>query len=76
MGPRAKKTTEPRLVFSLFAEGEDTLILRDARGTEKRRLVMSPATLARFTLDEVAEDLESTLAYDMKDQQGAEDTRR
>ncbi len=76
MGPRAKTAEQPRLLFALYAEGEDTLVLRNADGTEERRLTVSSATLRNFTLSEVAEDLKSTLAYDMKDQQGTEDTRR
>lgn len=75
MGPKAKPVAESRVMFTLFAEGND-LVLRDGTGKEKRRLTVSAATLRLFTIEDVASDLETSLAYEMKDEQGQEDTRR
>lgn len=74
MGPRSKPVVESRVMFSLVAEGND-LVLRDGTGKEERRLTVSEATLRRFKLDDVAADLKTTLVYEMKDEQGREDTR-
>lgn len=74
MGPRSKPVVEGRVMFSLAAEGND-LVLRDGTGKEERRLTVSEATLRRFKLDDVAADLKTTLVYEMKDEQGREDTR-
>lgn len=75
MGPKAKPAVESRVMFTLFAEGND-LVLRDGTGKEKRRLNVSAATIQLFGVEGVAADLETSLAYEMKDEQGQEDTRR
>lgn len=62
-------------MFTLVAAGND-LILRSGTGKELRRLTVSEATLRQFAIDDVAEDLQTSLAYEMKDEQGREDTRR
>lgn len=75
MGPRSKPVVEERVMFTLVAAGND-LILRSGTGKELRRLTVSEATLRQFAVDDVAEDLQTSLAYEMKDEQGREDTRR
>lgn len=75
MGPRSKPVVEERVMFTLVAVGND-LVLRDGTGKEQRRLAVSEATLRSFKLDDVAADLMTSLVYEMKDEQGQEDTRR
>lgn len=76
MGPMTRKPVEKRVLYILQLEGERDLVLLDAAGREQRRVVLSDSTLRNHTADEVAADLITTLVYEMKDQQGAEDARR
>lgn len=70
------KPVESRLMFAVTLEGTRDLVLRDGRGVEKRRLVLSDSTLRLAGVDGVAEDLMTTIGYEMKDEQGSEDLRR
>lgn len=70
------KPVEGRLMFAVTLEGTRDLVLRDGRGVEKRRLVLSDSTLRLAGVDGVAEDLMASIAYEMKDEQGSEDLRR
>jgi len=63
-------------MFAVTLEGTRDLVLRDGRGVEKRRLVLSDSTLRLAGVDGVAEDLMTTIGYEMKDEQGSEDLRR
>jgi len=63
-------------MFAVTLEGEGDLVLRDGRGVEQRRLSLSPATLSQVGAEGVAEDLMTTIGYEMKSDQGSEDLRR
>lgn len=70
------RPVEGRLMFAVTLEGTRDLVLRDGRGVEKRRLVLSDSTLRLAGVNGVAEDLMTTIGYEMKDEQGSEDLRR
>lgn len=70
------RPVEDRLMFAVTLEGTRDLVLRDGRGVEKRRLVLSDSTLRLAGVNGVAEDLMTTIGYEMKDEQGSEDLRR
>jgi hypothetical protein len=63
------------VLFSVALEGDRDLVLLNEDGREERRLTLSDLTLRQFSAEDVAGDLKTSLAYDMKDQQGSEDTR-
>jgi hypothetical protein len=70
------RPAEGKLMFVVTLEGTRDLVLRDGRGVEKRRLVLSDSTLRNAGADGVAEDLMTSVGYEMKDEQGSEDQRR
>jgi hypothetical protein len=70
------RPAEGKLMFAVTLEGTRDLVLRDGRGVEKRRLVLSDSTLRNAGADGVAEDLMTSVGYEMKDEQGSEDQRR
>lgn len=71
-----QRPADGKLMFAVTLEGTRDLVLRDGRGTEKRRLTLSDATLRQFSAEDVAEDLMTSVGYEMKSEQGSEDRRR
>lgn len=71
-----QRPAEGKVMFSVVLENERELVLRNATGGEERRLVLSDTTLMTHGVMAVAADLMTSVGYDMKDEQGQEDTRR